>query len=59
MSVPKFIKMLDNGLYSEYVIEKMRDGKTAEQIDLENFVNKMKEIEAKQNGSKLWSNSFI
>lgn len=42
MSVPKFIKMLDQSLYSEYVIEKMRDGKTAEQIDLENFVNKMK-----------------
>lgn len=42
MTVPNFIKMLDSSLYSEYVIEKMRDNKTAEQIDLENFVNKMK-----------------
>jgi len=42
MGVPKFIKMLDSNIYSEYMLEKMRDQKTPEQVDLENFVNKMK-----------------
>lgn len=42
MSVPNFIKSLDQSLYSEYVMEKLRDEKAPEQVDLEAFVRKMK-----------------
>lgn len=42
MGVPKFIKMLDQTLYNEYNMEKISQNKTPEQVDLENFVNKMK-----------------
>jgi transcription elongation factor Elf1 len=42
MSVPRFIKTIDANLYSEFMMEKMRDGKSPGQIDLEQFVNKMK-----------------
>jgi len=42
MSVQNFIKMLDTNLHSEYVMEKMRDNKSPQQIELEQFVNKMK-----------------
>jgi transcription elongation factor Elf1 len=42
MGVPKFIKMLDVNAHSQYVLEKMRDEKSPQQVDLENFVNKMK-----------------
>lgn len=42
MGVPKFIKMLDQGLYNEYNMEKISQTKTPEQVDLETFVNKMK-----------------
>jgi len=42
MGVPKFIKMLDQGLYNEYNMEKISQNKTPEQVDLETFVNKMK-----------------
>ena len=37
-----FLKNIDNTLYSEYRIEKLRETKSPEQIDLENFVDKMK-----------------
>ena len=42
MGVPNFIKMIDQQLYNEYNMEKLQNNKTPEQIDLENFVNKMK-----------------
>jgi hypothetical protein len=42
MGVPKFIRMLDQTLYNEYNMEKISQNKTPEQVDLENFVNKMK-----------------
>ena len=42
MSVPNFIKMLDQNLYSEMQLEKLQDTKPPEQIDYEAFVNKMK-----------------
>lgn len=42
MSVPNFIKMLDQNLYSEMQLEKLQDSKPPEQIDYEAFVNKMK-----------------
>lgn len=42
MSVPNFIKSVDQGLYNEFVLEKLKDEKSPEQRDLEDFVNKMK-----------------
>lgn len=42
MSVPNFIKSLDQTLYNEYQYEKLQNNKTEEQIDLEKFVDKMK-----------------
>lgn len=42
MSVPKFIKSVDESLYQEYVLEKLKDEKTPEQKDLEEFVQKLK-----------------
>jgi transcription elongation factor Elf1 len=42
MGVSNFIKMIDQSVYNEYVMEKLRGNKTEEQLDLENFVNKMK-----------------
>jgi transcription elongation factor Elf1 len=42
MSVPNFIKMVDYNVYNEYVMEKLKDNKSPEQIDYEAFVDKMK-----------------
>ena len=42
MAVPNFIKTLDQNLYNEYVVEKLKNEKSPEQIDLEAFVDKMK-----------------
>lgn len=42
MNVSNFIKMLDQTLYNEYVLEKLADRKSPEQEDLEKFVAKMK-----------------
>jgi hypothetical protein len=41
-SVPNFIKMIDQNLYNEMQMEKLMDMKTPEQIDYEQFVEKMK-----------------
>jgi hypothetical protein len=41
-SVPNFIKMLDQTLYHEMQMEKLMEMKTPEQIDYEQFVDKMK-----------------
>lgn len=42
MAVPNFIKMIDQNLYNEFVMEKLKDEKSPEQTDLESFVEKMK-----------------
>jgi transcription elongation factor Elf1 len=42
MSVEKFIKTVDYQLYSEYSLEKLKENKTSQQVDLEKFVQKMK-----------------
>lgn len=42
MHASNFIKYMDDSLYKEYVLEKLKNNKTPEQEDLENFVNKMK-----------------
>lgn len=42
MGIPNFIKMLDQNLYNEYMLEKLQDSKTSEQKDYETFIEKMK-----------------
>jgi hypothetical protein len=42
MSVPNFIRAIDQNLYHEMQLEKLIDSKTPEQIDYEKFVDKMK-----------------
>ena len=42
LSVPNFIKAIDNNLYNEMQLEKLKDQKSPEQIELETFVEKMK-----------------
>lgn len=42
MSIPNFIKSLDQNLYNEYQIEKLKDEKSPQQLDLEKFTDKMK-----------------
>jgi len=42
MAVSNFIKMVDQTIYNEFVLEKLKDQKSPHQIDLESFVDKMK-----------------
>ena len=42
MSISNFVKMIDQGLYNEMVLEKIKENKTPEQEDYEQFVEKMK-----------------
>ena len=42
MSVPNFIKMLDQSVYNEMQMERLQDKKSPEQIDYESFIDKMK-----------------
>lgn len=42
MGVPNFIKMVDQNIYNEFVLEKLKDQRSPQQIDLESFVDKMK-----------------
>ena len=42
MSIPNFIKTIDQGTYNEYQLEKLQNNKTPEQIEYENFIDKMK-----------------
>ena len=42
MSVPNFIKSIDQNIYNEMQLERLQDKKTPEQIDYETFVDKMK-----------------
>lgn len=41
-SVPNFIKMIDQNLYNEMQLEKLKDKKTPEQKEYEDFIDKMK-----------------
>ena len=42
MGVPNFIKMIDQNVYNEFVMEKLKDERSPEQVELEDFVLKMK-----------------
>jgi transcription elongation factor Elf1 len=42
MSVPNFIKSIDQNIYNEMQMEKLQNNKTPEQIEYESFVEKMK-----------------
>jgi hypothetical protein len=42
MGVPNFIKMIDQNIYNEFVMEKLKDERSPEQVELEDFVLKMK-----------------
>ena len=42
MSIPNFIKMIDQLLYNQFTMEKLQGNKTEEQLALESFVDKMK-----------------
>lgn len=42
LTFPNFIKELDLNLYNEFQLEKLKNSKSKEQVDLEEFVNKMK-----------------
>lgn len=42
MGFEKFLEKIDTLLYNEYSIEKLKDSKSPQQLDLEEFVNKMK-----------------
>jgi hypothetical protein len=42
MSVPNFIKAIDQNVYNEMQMERLQDKKTPEQLDYEAFVDKMK-----------------
>jgi len=42
MGIPNFIKTLDQNLYNEMTLEKLKNNKSPEQQDLESFVEKMK-----------------
>ena len=42
MAVPNFIRSVDQQLYNEFQLEKLQNNKTPEQIEYEDFVNKMK-----------------
>ena len=49
-SVPNFIKMIDQNLYNEMQMERLTANKTNEQIEYENFVNKMKKPQFMKSG---------
>lgn len=42
LSVPNFIKTIDQNIYNEMQLERLQENKTPEQIDYENFIEKMK-----------------
>jgi DNA primase len=42
MGIPKFIKLIDENIYNEYQLEKLKDAKSEQQLDLERFVEKLK-----------------
>lgn len=42
MSAENFIKTVDQNLYNEMKLEKLKESKTPEQIEYEDFINKMK-----------------
>ena len=42
MGVPAFIKAIDQNLYNEMMLEKLKENKTKDQIEYEEFIEKMK-----------------
>lgn len=42
MAVPNFIRTVDQQLYNEFQLEKLQNKKTPDQIEYEDFINKMK-----------------
>ena len=42
MSVPNFVKMVDQNVYNEWQLEKLKESKSPDQIKYEEFVEKMK-----------------
>ena len=42
MAVPNFIRAVDQQLYNEFQLEKLQNNKTPDQIEYEDFINKMK-----------------
>ena len=42
LTLVNFIKEIDHNLYNEYQLEKLRDSRPKEMVDLQEFVNKMK-----------------
>jgi hypothetical protein len=42
MAIPNFIKSIDQNLYNEYTLEKLKETQTPEQKEFESFVEKMK-----------------
>ena len=42
MGISNFIKTVDQSIYNEFTLEKLKDNKSPEQIELEKFVDKMK-----------------
>ena len=50
MSFSKFLKFIDQSLYNEYLLEKLKDNKSLKQQDLESFVKKMKKPVFLQDG---------
>lgn len=42
LSIPQFIKQLDQELYNQYNLDRMIEKKSPEQVDFEKFVDKMK-----------------
>lgn len=50
MSVSNFIKMIDQSSYNEMTLEKLKDNKSPEQIDYEQFISKMKKPVFLKNG---------
>jgi hypothetical protein len=50
MGIGKFIKTVDYQLYSEYSLERLKESKTPEQVELEEFVQKLKKPVFLQHG---------
>lgn len=50
LSFDKFVKSIDNNVYNEMVLEKLKEKKSDKQLDLEEFVNKMKKPVFLQSG---------
>lgn len=50
MDFKSFLKTMDQNLYNQMQMERLQDNKTPQQLDLENFVNKMKKPVFRKSG---------